>query len=538
MNKLNYLSLAAIATLGLASCSSDEPANGSNDQNADGEHYMAVTIRTAGMGGTKAAETGNPEFEEPAEGSNEGTVTKDNIYFYFFDPDGNPFQLSPANVNGAVATNVVKPLEISSPSNTNGAEPDAIQGVLVLGKAANEGYVGTTPAQMLCVANPVATNLDAYANKPLSQVLELATTNSGLPALTNFVMTSSTYVDGGKKIVATDVTDKFATTPDAAKANPATIYLERVAAKVRAHGLGDYRPQYKDADGNIVANYQWKVNNENVDLQVTLDGWRLTNISTSSLAFKNVAANGNYFTGWNNADLHRCYWALSQVSNPLVNKITSFDIWNASQWTRGNFNAAQPTENIAYTYENTQYATAQYTTSATDRMSNATGILVRATVRMRPSGTTGDFQDVELVRWAGAYYTDAELKSMIIANYNVAHSANLTADAVSFVKDTAPNRWKAQITNAAGTTIDWSENYNNIMRWIGGATSYYLNIEHLGGLYGVVRNHIYDYTVNGVVGLGVPGNDPENPEPEDETFLAARVAILNWHVISNNVVLE
>ena len=127
---------------------------------------------------------------------------------------------------------------------------------------------------------------------------------------------------------------------------------------------------------------------------------------------------------------------------------------------------------------------------------------------------------------------------MIIANYNVAHSANLTADAVSFVKDTAPNRWKAQITNAAGTVIDWSENYNNIMRWIGGATSYYLNIEHLGGLYGVVRNHIYDYTVNGVIGLGVPGNDPENPKPEDETFLAAHVNILNWHVVSNIVTLE
>lgn len=538
MNKLNYLSLAAIATLGLASCSSDEPANGSNDQNVNGEHYMAVTIRTAGMGGTKAAVAGTPEFEDPAAGSNEGTVTKDNIYFYFFDAEGNPFQLSPANVNGAVATNVVKPLEINSPSNTNGATPDAIQGVLVLGKAANEGYVGTTPAQMLCVANPVANNLDAYANKPLSQVLELATTNSGLPALTNFVMTSSTYVDGGEKIVATDVTDKFATTPDAAKANPATIYLERVAAKVRAHGLGDYRPQYKDAEGNIVADYQWKVNNENVDLQVTLDGWRLTNISTSSLAFKNVAADGNYFTGWNAPELHRCYWALSEVSNPLVNRITSFNIWEASQWTRGNFNADQPTENIAYTYENTQYATSQYTTSATDRMSNATGILVRATVRMRPSGTTGDFQDVELVRWAGAYYTEAELKSMIIANYNVAHSANLTAGAVSFVKDTAPNRWKAQITNAAGTVIDWSENYNNIMRWIGGATSYYLNIEHLGGLYGVVRNHIYDYTVNGVIGLGVPGNDPENPEPEDETFLAAHVDILNWHVVSNIVTLE
>lgn len=530
MNKLNYLSLAAITTFGLASCSSDEPANGSNDQNVNGEHYMAVTIRTAGMGGTKAPTVGNPEFEGAAAGSNEGTITAENLYFYFFDADGQPFQLAAANVNGAVATNVVKPIKIAQ-TTTDGQEP-TITGVLVLGKAANEGYIGTTPSQMLCVANPVNTNLDAYANKPLSQVLEVATSNAGLPVLTNFVMTSSTYVDEGKKIVATDVTDKFKTTPDAAEAEPATIYLERLAAKVRAHGLGDYAPQYKDADGNIVADYQWKVNNEVADLQVTLDGWRLTNISTQSLAFKNVEAGANYFAGWNNADLHRCYWALSNVSDPLKNNIASFDIWSADQWTRGNFDETKPTENIAYAYENTQYATNTYTKSATDRMSKATGILVRATVKQK--NAAGTYEAVDLVRWAGAYYTSDVLKQMIVDNYNVANSANFTKDDVTFVKDaTVPNRYFARVNNT-----DWNANYNNIMWWKNGATSYYLNVEHLGGFFGVVRNHIYDYTVNGVIGLGVPGNDPENPEKEDETFLAARVAILNWHVISNTVTLE
>lgn len=535
MNKINYLGLAAIAAFGLASCSSDEPGNGSNNGAAKGEQYMAVTIRTAGMNGTRAAELGDPEFEDPAAGSNEGTVTADNLYFYFFDADGNPFQLAAANVPGTVATNVVRPLEIH-PGNTNGADPESVQAVLVLGKGVGEGYVGNTPAQMLCLANPVASNLDAYANKPLSQVLELTTPNAGLPALTNFVMTSSTYVNNGEKVVATDVTDKFATTPDAALANPVTIYLERLAVKVRAHGLGDFTPEYRNADGNIVENYQYKVDNEDVDLQVTLDGWRLINISTQSLAFKNVAADGNYFTGWNAPDLHRCYWALSQVSSTLKNTIKQCDIYNALQWTRGNFNAGQPTTNIAYAYENTQYATATYTESATDRMSNATGILVKATVKMKKDGET-EFTPVQLTRWAGAYYTEAELKDMIIANYNVANGTTLAADAVEFVKDTAPNRWKAQVIDG-GAPQDWSTNYNNIMRWIDGATSYYLNIEHLGGLYGVVRNHIYDYEFTGVVGLGVPGNDPENPEPEDETFLAAKVAILNWHVISNKFVLE
>lgn len=530
MNKLNYLSLAAIATLGLASCSSDEPGNGSNDQNVNGDHYMAVTIRTAGMGGTKAAVAGTPEFEGAASGSNEGTITAENLYFYFFDADGQPFQLAAANVNGAVATNVVKPIKIAQ-TTTDGQEP-TITGVLVLGKAANEGYVGTTPSQMLCVANPVNTNLDAYANKPLSQVLDVVTSNANLPVLTNFVMTSSTYVADGQKIVATDVTDKFKTTPTDAENNPVTIYLERLAAKVRAHGLDSYAPQYKNAEGQIVTDYQWKVNNEVADLQVTLDGWRLTNISTQSLAFKNVEAGADYFTGWNNADLHRCYWALSKVSNPLKNNIESFNIWDASQWTRGNFDAANPTVNIAYAYENTQYATSTYTKSATDRMSDATGILVRATVKQKNGA--GEYVAVDLVRWAGAYYTSAELKRMIVENYNVANNTTFTASDVEFVKDTTqPNRYYARVNNT-----DWNANYNNIMWWKEGATSYYLNVEHLGGLFGVVRNHIYDYTVNGVIGLGVPGNDPENPEPEDETFLAARVAILNWHVISNNVVLE
>lgn len=536
MNKINYLGLAAIAAFGLASCSSDEPGNGSNNGAAKGEQYMAVTIRTAGMNGTRAAELGDPEFEDPAAGSNEGTVTADNLYFYFFDADGNPFQLAAANVQGTVATNVVRPLKINT-GNTNGADPESVQAVLVLGKGVGEGYVGNTPAQMLCVANPVASNLDAYANKPLSQVLELPTSNTGLPVLNNFVMTSSTYVDGGKKVIATDVTGKIATTPEAAEANPATIYLERLAVKVRAHGLGDFTPEYRNADGDIVENYQYKVNNEEVDLQVSLDGWRLINISTKSLAFKNVAVDGNYFAGWNNPDLHRCYWALSDVSNPLINKIKDCNIWDASQWTRGNFNADEPTTNIAYAYENTQYATDVYTSSVSDRMSNATGILVKATVKMKKAGET-EFTPVQLTRWAGAYYTEDELKDMIIANYNAANNATLTADAVSFVKDSKPNRWKAQVTNAAGVTLPWADNYNNIMRWIDGATSYYLNIEHLGNLYGVVRNHIYDYEFTGVVGLGVPGNDPENPTPEDETFLAAKVAILNWHVISNKFVLE
>lgn len=523
MKKLNYLSLAAIATFGLASCSSDEPYNGSNDQNVAGEQYLAVTIRTAGMGGTRAPEVGDPEFE-PAVGD-EGKITADNLYFFFFDDNDNPFQLAAANVDGAVSTNMVKPTRIETVQN-NGQEPE-IQGVLVLGKAAGEGYVGTHPTKMICVANPATDNIGQYANKPLDQVLGVKSVNASLPALDNFVMTSSTYVENGEKVVATNVKDKFFTDPDDAKSNPATIYLERLAVKVRANGLKEYTPQYKKADGTIVSNYEWKVNNAVADLQVVLNGWRLTNISTQSLAFKNVSAAGNYFENWNNASLHRCYWALSDVSATLKNPLGKefINIYDDKQWTCGNFDADP--KNIKYAYENTQSNNGQ---KVTDRTTNATGIIVKATVQMK--GADNTYAPVNLTRWAGAYYTEDVLKQMIVDNYNVVNKTNLTASAVTF-SEAGNNKWYAVVANQP-----WNTDYNNISRWIGGATSYYLNIQHLGNLFGVVRNHIYDYTFTNVIGLGVPGNDPQNPEDEEENFLAARIAILNWHVVSNKFVLE
>ena len=221
---------------------------------------------------------------------------------------------------------------------------------------------------------------------------------------------------------------------------------------------------------------------------------------------------------------------------------------NPNYWSRTNYDSTKPLENIAYIYENTQFTKApRY---ATDRFSNATGLVVKATVKMRAKGSTDDFVAVDLVRWAGAYYTSAELKNMIFNNYKATHeNTTLTANDVDFVKDTNPNRWKAIIRNSAGADIDMSVNYNNIMWWQNGLTSYYLNIQHAVKpdatdatksvpVYGIVRNHIYDYTFTDVIGLGVPGNDPEDPTVEKETFLAARLAVLNWHVISNNVVLE
>lgn len=94
--------------------------------------------------------------------------------------------------------------------------------------------------------------------------------------------------------------------------------------------------------------------------------------------------------------------------------------------------------------------------------------------------------------------------------------------------------------------------------WKGGNTYYYHEINHLNttdtsgtkGQYGVVRNHIYEVLLQTVYGMGTPvltpedGTDPDNWEdiipqkPSNEFYLGARINILAWRVVSNNVNLE
>ncbi len=81
--------------------------------------------------------------------------------------------------------------------------------------------------------------------------------------------------------------------------------------------------------------------------------------------------------------------------------------------------------------------------------------------------------------------------------------------------------------------------------WKNGMTYYFVNIKHLGkkGLEGVVRNHIYDLNLTKICGLGTPVYSeeltiiPEKPQ-NDETFIAARVNILSWRVVKNDVILD
>ena len=60
------------------------------------------------------------------------------------------------------------------------------------------------------------------------------------------------------------------------------------------------------------------------------------------------------------------------------------------------------------------------------------------------------------------------------------------------------------------------------------------------GEYGVVRNHFYKITLNGIKGFGTPVYNPDKViDPTvpsyDNTFLAARVQVLQWRIVNQNV---
>lgn len=539
-NSKLFLGLAAALSMGFASCSDDAQGNVPDNPAEGGTKYMSVVIKNVDDSRALPADT---DFEDPAAGSQESVITKDNIRFYFFTDKGSPFIMSTVNVNGTVTkTNMVAPTAISQINNTNGAAA-TFNGVLVLGlpDTENGGYEGNTPAKVVAIVNPRHTDgFDYYAQKTLNQLYQESVKLNNLD-FDKFTMVSSSYVDKvngvDTEIFWTDVTNNIKDTQAAAEADPAQIFLERLAAKVRVKGLGDYTVKERDASGALVDKtfriWENATAPTETKLTVTLDGWKLLNRATHTYGIKHI---GNFiddapYDDWNDAARHRSYWAYTAATGADDFYDGSFTFADIN-WL-GNFDNDNPTANILYTYGNTAFARGEATdvTSATDRTTKATGIIVKAFVKKE-----GATAPIDLVKWGPEYYSLDYFKKVVISAWNNDRSSTLNADAVG-LKYVANNLYIATVT-VNGTENEYAR-FSDISYWNGGVTSYLANIKHYAAknttekdLYGVVRNHIYEYEFNNVVGLGVPGTKPVNPEDPDQNYLAAVVNCLNWHIVS------
>ena len=550
--KLFFAAMAAVAVIGC-----QKEVGGSVTGEADGmASFLKVNLNTAGTI-TKAL-PGN--FESGSDEENK----VNSVTFYFFDAEGKKYVIQ--NMENYMTGNVSD--WDWTKGKTNSIEE--VSGLILVIKQSN----GDVPAQMVAVLN---------APTELQRSMTLAELNKSINTLydvnNGFIMSNSVYVDGGQVIQTTAITENnlFGANlevgdpgynppgtilePDNTDVpddiTPVEIYVERVAAKVTVAGAEGVElteiPVYAE-DGETQLTVGDGDNAKNVFVKIT--GWDVTNNTASSHILKQLSANYDPapFTTWNNVDFFRSYWANTDAE-PLHN-LTYDDLTsNDAKYYHENTAAASESNEVDVddngTYENPNTTGNQ-----------APQLLVAATL----VDENGD--PIDLARWYGKNYTEEGVKKAMIATvdhrlYTKSEDkyTSITADDVVFSQtgQTAERKRyevyasaneETEYYDAAGNPMELNA-VNEILNaiepaqiWKDGKTYYYTTISHFGSSTGMVRNHCYQILIDSVKGFGTPVYEsdfvitPEKPVDSKAVNLSARINILQWHLVNQNVTLQ
>ena len=582
MKKYLFIALAA---LGFAACAEKMDDNSPVQKGEVESSYIAISLSAT----------------DPSTRANDGTYQEgaeveravETAYFFFFDQNGDAF---PVNViDGAAGapgqTGGINYLQaIINP--TIGADMNNvsdIKNVVLLLK----NYTGEYPKQIVAVLNWVPTSNTPYSLDNLKTALVDVRSNEAGNLNGKFVMSNAVYATEGTPataVYATPLTaDNIFTDEANAKANPVTIYVERVAAKVTV----------TTADGKDVFNLNKPVTigGSNTPVYAKVLGWELYNDYQQSYLVKNIdPANwtvANLGFNWNDISWYRSYWARSYTGEFPDNKFQyEYVIGESKNYGFGFGTAANVTNGTyaenTYTYcgENTGRAAA-----------NRTKIILKAKLQKE----NGDA--VELARWYTTEYLGEYDLRVAVANtlkytlyykegenyiglkpedlqcvsaydvngtlaagapsgiepYEVFFQLSTAGQAktwyknVGGVKDAIADITKQDEVVAAANAY-LSANVKPATLYKSGQTYYYFDVQHLGNLqdavaqdgeYGIVRNHIYAININSIGGYGSPiyvgtssiVTPPEYPEePGEETsFVSAEVRILSWRIVSQGV---
>lgn len=556
MKKYLFIALAA---LGFAACAEKIEDTNAPVQNGELEDsFIAINLMSADLDTRSDG--------DPAGGYDDGTTDERKItsaHFFFFR-DNVPFNVNADGTGQVGQTNHLQ-LQGLTPSVENTSEniSDITNAVLML-----KNYKGQYPNQVVAVLNwtpetktYTLTELhnEIYANS-------LGNTTNG------FVMSNAVYIDGSNKIidVASITADHIKTASADALANPVDIYVERVAAKVvlTANGKVDGTDNIYNVEKPVTYGTNQK------DVYVKLAGWELYNDYQQSNLLKNINPSWDVATlglTWNDIPYFRSYWAISQSTAMNDTFAWSYAEKPASYETNHGFNVGS----AAYCAENTN----QVSGTSDPR----TKVILKGQL-MEKNGDNS-YTPLPLARWYGKYYLGDEDLRTAVANtmtytifykdgteytsikpehlecvnivgvgeaYEVCfqlsdaglaeewYQFNSENGYVSFgTHDANPNNANSVAINAYLDNIQPALLYNE------GHTYYYIDIKHLGtaaAQWGVVRNHVYEIDVNSIKGYGTPVFNPnsnivtpEYPELEQESFVAARINILSWKVVSQSV---
>ncbi len=557
----------ACAALMMGACASENEGNGGNTNESVNEQYLAVNIKNVG---TTPTRTAPGDYEDGTD--NESKIER--IRFYFYNTDGTPYIMKNSPGTTVVGTKA-NWLEATT-SKDRDDKPNTIEqitnSILVI-----DGETAAAPAKVVAVVNPgtLTTLGDASVSlDDLRSVLEDTQfkKNQGASAV-EFVMSNSVYAKDAATVCETQISGHVEKSSTAAENNPVDIYVERVVAKVKANlntttatepfVLGDGTTNWETGKYGIkVGTY-----NSTTDVYAVIDGWGVADENGKAMLEKQIEPSWTDtslgITPWSTPDYKRSFWETSVAfagTNKLVNhKFTDYEK-----------NAINTKTSYLYTLPNTP------TAAITNKYENdLTKFLVVAHL-MYKDGTT--WKKAEICHYKGIDYLGVEnLQTQIAEECGVyvqsatspATYTKITKDDITFAKSASAKDYQVVpkladdgktyyvntgTTSAPHYTTKTAADINTELAKspaqvrTEGKVYYFIPIKHLGidgslAEYGIVRNHLYNITLDKIVGFGTPVYNPDEiidpTVPVDEhTYLAARINVLQWRVVNQKVDLD
>lgn len=594
MKLFRLYSLALAGALMLGACSSSDDLNDGGATANEGKSYIAVNIKSVGTAGAGTRADGDyPQgggtYEDGTE--NEGAISA--VRFFFFNSDGSPYIMKNTEVNYK---------ELTDTHVTSDKKNDHLQTIegKTAAMLVIEGETKTAPAYMIAVVNPgTLTNLErkAYRESQLRDAFKdntfvKITTGGSTDKYSDFVMSNSVYSENDARVCASSVSGHVEENQEEAAKNPVDIYVERVVAKATTNVNTTNGKWEQISDGDDAGKYKIKVGEIFIDAEnkkdvyAVVQGWGLADENGQALLEKQIDVNQNNLTNsilgiapWTSPDYHRCFWEASVGITP-----------------EGGTN---PNVNHKFSEFTTPFgATPLYTCPNTPTYADVAGADNTFTSGVNNKPYENSLTKV-LVAAKLVYYDDAKNAHpadickyrgiQILGDKNVLtqvakdHSEYWTVKNDGSKHLLAPEDLDYTKTNLdgfdplksyevrpvlkagvkvykkkSGDSFETTDSNDELNKKLAespvqvrkeGMTYYYTPIRHLAettdkwGYYGVVRNHSYRITINTISGFGTPVYNPEEIiEPvipkDTETYLAARINVLSWRVVTSGVDLD
>lgn len=569
--KISKLFPFACVALMMTACASDKDEMGGGTKPGSDPQYLAVNI--VNVGATPTTRANADDYEDGT--TAESKINK--VRFYFFNGDGSPYLIKNPGVPGVTGGDPKNWLEASPSDDTStSGTPSHIekitQTVLVI-----NGVQSAAPAAIVAVVNPETVDAAKIQSGGIVRLSELRYSAVGSKfykkdassgAVSDFVMSNSVYVNAGEDVCASLVAGHVTTSAETAKAKPVDLYVERVVAKVKADVDAN---AFEKGDGTNWAADKYGTKDPvgksgDYDVYAVIEGWGLANENGKAEVEKQVNkawTDGTLgFTPWTTTDYHRCFWETS----------VAFDAGaGGNQPVNPTFNQLKANiQDVLYTLPNTPG-------SAVSNLkdNDLTKFAVAATLRYKDA--SNNWHNAEICRYNGVSILGIDnLKKQVALTFSQYYTSTdatnytqLSKDDINFkepngtmqqyrvtptLADDPAGTKKYYTKTTSGTTPTFTEVPKaTVLAAIeadkaeirkDGRAYYYVSIKHLGdpgkiAEYGIVRNHFYKITLTGITGFGTPVYDPDkvvNPAVPtyEDTYLAARVQVLQWRVVNQN----